>query len=210
MFHTVTLGCGTVANMDAPQCRFEGCDRPARAKGLCDGHYRQQRAGRELAPLRHMTSPGMPLVGRMAIYTDRRGKNECWPWLAGHDKDGYGEVSTGGSGNHRRAHVVAWELANDRKCPPGMVVMHTCDHPWCVNYGHLQLGTNLDNIRDRDQKGRMARGEASSRSKLTAAQVKAIRRAWKRGASAPEMATEYGVSVVSIYNIANRKTWTHI
>jgi hypothetical protein len=153
---------------------------------------------------------GVTLPERMAAYTDRRGKAECWPWLCGCDADGYGEVSLGGSSQHRRAHVVAWEIANGRAVPKGMVVMHTCDNPPCVNPAHLVLGTNLDNIRDRDRKGRVSRGERHPRSKVTDDDVLAIRRAWKRGTSVMELAVEYGVSLVSIYNIVNRKTWTHI
>ena len=33
-------------------CSFESCDRPERAVGLCQEHYRQQRAGKTLTPLR--------------------------------------------------------------------------------------------------------------------------------------------------------------
>ena len=33
-------------------CSFEGCDKPSRSKGLCQGHYHQDRKGQELKPLR--------------------------------------------------------------------------------------------------------------------------------------------------------------
>lgn len=32
-------------------CTFDGCGRPAQAKGLCPGHYQQQRRQEELKPL---------------------------------------------------------------------------------------------------------------------------------------------------------------
>ena len=38
-------------------CSFEGCDKPIMGKGLCAGHYHQQRRGQELRPLRKRTSP---------------------------------------------------------------------------------------------------------------------------------------------------------
>lgn len=33
-------------------CEFEGCDREAKCKSLCLGHYTQQHRGRPLKPLR--------------------------------------------------------------------------------------------------------------------------------------------------------------
>ena len=37
--------------MSKQQCTFDGCDRPLLAKGLCTGHYQQQRHRQELKPL---------------------------------------------------------------------------------------------------------------------------------------------------------------
>ena len=39
------------AAMNPAVCGFEGCDKPQAAKGLCWGHYAQQRRGSELHPL---------------------------------------------------------------------------------------------------------------------------------------------------------------
>lgn len=32
--------------------------------------------------------------------------------------------------------------------------MHTCDTPMCVNPDHLRIGTQKENMDDRDKKGR--------------------------------------------------------
>jgi hypothetical protein len=37
------------------KCAFETCEREAVTKGLCSGHYQQQRRGAELKPLRVFT-----------------------------------------------------------------------------------------------------------------------------------------------------------
>ena len=56
-------------------------------------------------------------------------------------------------GRDTRAPRVAWERAHGL-IPDGLNVCHTCDRPRCVALAHLWLGTQLENIRDMDQKGR--------------------------------------------------------
>jgi len=140
------------------------------------------------------------------------GPDACWPWMAGRNKGGYGQIRAGGlsSGQVRvvRAHRVAWELAHG-DIPDGLCVCHRCDNRPCVNPAHLFLGTHTDNIRDRHTKGRSARqpGEAHGGAKLTAAEVVAIM------ASTEPMsvvAARYAVCRQTISNIRNGKNWTHL
>ncbi len=81
----------------------------------------------------------------------------CWLWKGATFKNGgYGRIII--KGKHYRAHRLSYELF---KVPPGdMKVCHTCDVTRCVNPDHLWLGTDTENIADRDAKGRTARGAA--------------------------------------------------
>ena len=84
--------------------------------------------------------------------------DNCWFWTAGRDRDGYGRFAVGLGGKaqaHVRAHRFAYETFNG-PIPDGLVVMHTCDNPPCVNPRHLELGTSQDNNDDKVQKGRHA------------------------------------------------------
>jgi hypothetical protein len=88
------------------------------------------------------------------IYLDDGGHDNpddgmCLPWAGRRDEDGYGHFGKSGS-----AHRLAWEDANGQRIPPGLVVMHTCDNPPCINPAHLVLGAIADNNRDRHAKGR--------------------------------------------------------
>lgn len=81
----------------------------------------------------------------------------CWLWTSGAFKHGYGMVNLGRFADGRQqttyAHRVAYVLAHG-DIPQGMVVMHSCDTPACVNPAHLSLGDQGDNIRDCFARGR--------------------------------------------------------
>lgn len=79
----------------------------------------------------------------------------CWQWIGG----AAGEY--GGAWFERRqelAHRISWIL-HFGKIPGGMFVLHKCDNKLCVNPEHLFLGTQADNMRDKVEKGRQARGD---------------------------------------------------
>ena len=82
----------------------------------------------------------------------------CWVWVGGTFSSGYGSFWLSGRSSH--AHRVAWELTYG-KIPDGLFVLHCCDRPLCVRPEHLFIGTHADNVRDRDEKGRQARGDRS-------------------------------------------------
>jgi hypothetical protein len=76
----------------------------------------------------------------------------CWIWTAGCNGDGYGCIYDL-DGRACSAHRVAWELFSG-PIPEGIEVLHHCDNRPCVNWQHLFLGTQLDNIVDMVSKGR--------------------------------------------------------
>jgi len=83
--------------------------------------------------------------------------DDCCIWLLGKDKDGYGKIKV--NGKHLRAHRLSYEM-HVGPIPSGLLVLHTCDVPECVNPEHLWIGTVTDNNpvtdnnRDREVKGR--------------------------------------------------------
>jgi hypothetical protein len=77
----------------------------------------------------------------------------CWAWTGGTNGRGYGALHV--AGRKVLAHRFSYELHFGR-IPPGRVIMHRCDNPICVRPDHLKLGTQLDNIADREAKGRGA------------------------------------------------------
>lgn len=83
-----------------------------------------------------------PLADRYWEKVEKRGPDECWPWLAGKDSIGYGVIVEGKK--LRKAHRVGLELAG-KEIPDGMVADHKCKHRWCQNPAHIEPETQRDN-----------------------------------------------------------------
>lgn len=135
----------------------------------------------------------------------------CMEWRGKPLKTGgYGRLRV--NGKTVKAHRHAWVLKNG-PIPEGKFVCHDCDNPICVNPEHLFLGTAFDNMQDMAWKGRSAGsrriGEAHPMAKLTAEQVREIRRRYvKRGryGNGPELAREYGVTSLTLWAIATGRS----
>jgi hypothetical protein len=116
---------------------------------------------------------------------DRTG--DCWVWLAGKGRGGYGRLSRAGlSPQYRLAHRHSWELAYG-PIPDGLHVCHRCDNPPCVNPAHLFLGTDKDNLDDMRSKGRGTQppvhaGLAQWLATVPDADVRAARESYAAGA----------------------------
>lgn len=140
----------------------------------------------------------------------RDAPGSCWPWLGRSvDKDGYGLIKF--RSEHLRTHRLAWCLTFG-VIPDDLHVLHTCDNPPCCNPNHLFLGTELDNARDRQAKGRgnKSRGENHSRAKLTALSVGLIKWRLLCGESQVSIADCFGVTGSNIWCIAHNVSWADI
>ncbi len=127
----------------------------------------------------------------------------------GCSRAGYGSVVF--RGKPQKAHRAAFMREHQCSLLPGVVVRHTCDNPRCVNPDHLLLGDVYDNNRDRDVRGRTAKGERASKAKLTEEQVLEIRARYSKGdCTQRSIALDYDVDHKSICEIVNRKTWRHV
>lgn len=141
------------------------------------------------------------------------GPDGCWPWVAHKFDKGYGCFFL--KGQVLRAHRVAWVLIHGQiprsSSYHGICVCHRCDVPACCNPAHLFLGTNADNVADREKKHRNTPGEANTSAKLTNANVAKILSDYAVGdVSHEELASRFGVSPNTIGCVINRKSWKHL
>lgn len=166
---------------------------------------------------------------------------ECWLWSAAtRGSNGYGAFWL--NGRHVGAHRFSYEL-HYGPIPDGLQALHNCpdgDNPLCVNPAHLWAGTNLDNVRDRGEKGRNAsgdangsrlhrermprgerhgsrthperlvRGEEQHSAKLTADAVRTIRSLRAAGVPLGPIAEQFGVTKALVSMVALRQIWKHV
>ena len=139
-------------------------------------------------------------------------ENSCWKWKGAIDRYGYGVLSH--NNKILKAHRISYEIYYAE--PLGNLhCLHRCDNPSCVNPLHLFPGTNLDNVRDKVQKGRCytgnQKGENNGASKLSDDQVLKIRELYKSGKyTTLKLGEMYKVNRSTISYIINNKTFKHL
>lgn len=145
----------------------------------------------------------------------------CWPWPGNITNAGYGSTQ-GLLKKTSSTHRLAWELAYG-PIPPGLCVLHKCDNRPCCNPAHLFIGTQADNARDRNTKGRTRppRGEANGQAKLTEDIVRSLRARYvRRDGEVPgryergvvslrALAKEFGVRYETARDAIKRVNWRH-
>ena len=132
----------------------------------------------------------------------------CWEWIGYRNKKNYGMFKA--LGDVFYAHRTSWEFLIG-EIPDGILVLHKCDNPPCVNPEHLFLGTHQDNMDDMSQKGRgrtsPKRGNNNPHIKISDEQVREIRSLYSTGDfTYYDLSDRYGVSYQLIGNIVNKKS----
>ena len=152
-------------------------------------------------------------VDRFWSFVERGEPDKCWIWRGVHRPPThsgmiYGQFNITDKGKtvNYRAHRFSWMLFNGR-IPPGMVIMHRCDVPLCVNPMHLKCATIAENNRDCHRKGRVAHGENHYKSVLTEDQAVEI---LKSDEPPQVLADRLGVSTYAIHKVRSGDNWKHV
>lgn len=145
------------------------------------------------------------------FFSKIRFTESCWIWTRPPRKDGYGRFALSHS-KSVPAHVASWMFFNGA-IPSGLQVNHNCpegDNRLCVNPAHLWVGTQAENVKDAQAKGRLEKGEHRWNAKLNPSDIVDIFRLHESGLSNRIIGNMKGVSHAKIWQILHRKNWSHI
>ncbi len=136
----------------------------------------------------------------------RQTVNGCQECISHTKNRGYTQLRL--DGKLQKLHRAIYMLVHG-KISSTVVVRHKCDNPSCVNIEHLEAGTQLDNIQDTVNRGRLNQGDDHKDAKLNSSQIPTIR-SLKGNKTAQEVADLYKVNSQTIRDVWNRITWKHV
>lgn len=112
------------------KCTVNECLNKYYAKGYCEKHYQRFKKYGNTDGIK----PQAPAKQRFFKFVNKT--ESCWNWI-GNKRGKYGAFSVGArSLGNVLAHRFSWSMYNKQEIPKGMVVMHSCDNPLCVNPAH--------------------------------------------------------------------------
>lgn len=155
-----------------------------------------------------MAKPGRkPIPIEQRFWAKVEKTDTCWLWQGNVWHCGYGTIWRDGESKY--AHRIAYELQNG-PVPDGIHVCHRCDNPLCVRGDHLFLGTLHDNMKDKFQKRRHAKGERHGNSRLKSEDIREIISLVEAGSTQAEVARKYGVDQSHVSRIVGGDSWSHL
>lgn len=134
------------------------------------------------------------------VSTNLGNRTSCINWTKAINRHGYGILNRKNQEYfaHRQAYVEEYG-----PIPKGLCVLHSCDNPSCINPKHLFLGTQLENIKDRNAKGRTAVGLKNGKNKITWPIIRAVRE--NPQLSTRKLGALLGLSHTTIVSIRNNR-----
>lgn len=175
-------------------------------------HFKKRKLIGGFWPTWKLTKKKLVRAIRFWSRVDIAEKDKCWNWEGVRFKKTSDQLDYGRYGS-TVAHRVAWEMTIG-PIPHGLMVLHKCDNPPCVNPNHLFLGTATENMQDCARKGRAGGepryGEDNPVSILTENQVRDILSMKPPYEPLNVTGKRYGVKGGTIWAVRHRKIWKHI
>lgn len=134
-----------------------------------------------------------------------READECWPWLAGTFRKGYGQFGISEHKKYKKvsANKLALILATGENRTP-LLSMHSCDNPECCNPRHLSWGTHKQNTKDGLDKGRIDPRKTAKITKEDAIEIRQLR---SSGMGMRQIGEKFSVTISNISAVCRGISW---
>lgn len=136
--------------------------------------------------------------------------DDCLIWPFSRNANGYARIKVNGQATNASRYIC--KLVHGR--PPRTTdhAAHSCGkgHLGCVNKKHLSWKTPKQNAKDKVIHGTRLRGETSPRARFTEDQIRKMKRLFRAGKTAKELAERFDTTRGCVYDIMNRKRWAHV
>jgi hypothetical protein len=131
---------------------------------------------------------------------DRRGPDECWPWIA-YSEEGYGRFFY--EGLMRGAHELALTFTTGEVRAPELDTCHSCNNPPCCNPRHLRFDTRQSNVDD------MVAAQRQRKGRFSDDQIRTMRLRYSNGAAQVDLARDYGITNGLVSQIVRGLRYAH-
>lgn len=122
------------------------------------------------------------------------------------DRNGYPQKYCNRRKKSTRLVRVLWESLYEVELTSNQHLLHSCDNPWCINLGHIRVGTHQDNMDDRKERNPY-HGERNPVAKLTDKQAAEILLDER---TSPHVAEDYDVTPQCIRFIRQGRNFAHL
>lgn len=156
---------GLAYEFPATPCRVPGCDDLTNAHtgdGLCSNHYGRVRRHGDTSAQIYGRRRIIPVTLADVLFERSRAHGDCVLWTGG-TKQGYAVAVLMDDGTSTSAHRASWIMANG-PIPEAMTLDHVChnrdldcaggddcEHRRCLNPEHLEVVTQSENSRRRNE-----------------------------------------------------------
>lgn len=187
-----------------PICSIPDCGKPGYKCGWCGAHYsRWKRYGDPLGGSTYNGETLAFLESALAAQTD-----ECIGWPFSKDHNGRGKLKYNGRMSY--ASRVVCERAHGAPPTPKHDAAHSCGkgHEGCINHRHLRWATRAENHADKLIHGTHCAGSKNGKSKLTANDVRKIRKRLANGEIEISIARDFCVTRHAVSAIRRGISWS--
>jgi DNA-binding CsgD family transcriptional regulator len=182
------------------KCKLDGCEKKVFGNGYCSTHYLR---------IRKHGDPNIKLTKWNEKLDFVVSTNGCFE-VTSHKPGNKGYPSL----RHYKKTVPAHRKIYEEmfgEIPEGLQVRHKCDNRLCINPEHLELGTFKENMMDKVERNRQAKGEQNGSSILTEKEVREIMILLSsKDLSQTAIARKYKVTVSTVNAIKMKRLWKHI